>query len=94
MSDNVRLGLSPDEVPTCEGLLSWEETLSALQGMARGKSPGSDGLPVRVVQYTQLESIRLGFRVFAIRSNRHESFSLVSIRYTGSRFARDLENIA
>ena len=32
--------------------------------------------------------------VFAIRSNRHESFPLVSIRYTGSRFAQDLENIA
>ena len=32
--------------------------------------------------------------VFAIRSNRHESFPLVSIRYNGSRFARDLENIA
>ena len=32
--------------------------------------------------------------VFAIRSNRHESFPLVSICYTGSRFARDLENIA
>ena len=32
--------------------------------------------------------------VFAIRPNRHESFPLVSIRYTGSRLARDLENIA
>ena len=46
MVDNVRLTLPPDEVPTCEGLLSREETFSALQGMARGKSPGSDGLPV------------------------------------------------
>ena len=27
-------------------------------------------------------------------SNRHESFPLLSIRYAGSRFARDLENIA
>ena len=27
-------------------------------------------------------------------SNRHESFPLVSIRYTGSQFARDLENLA
>ena len=33
-------------------------------------------------------------RFDSIRSNRHESFPLVSIRYTGSRFARDLENIA
>ena len=33
-------------------------------------------------------------RFDSIRSNRHESFPLVSICYTGSRFARDLENIA
>ena len=46
MLDNLRLVLPPDEVPTCEGLLSREETFSALQGMARGKSPGSDDLPV------------------------------------------------
>ena len=31
--------------------------------------------------------------MLSIRSNRHESFPLLSIRYTGSRFARDLENI-
>ena len=30
----------------------------------------------------------------SIRSNRHESFPLVAIRYTGIRFARDLENLA
>ena len=29
----------------------------------------------------------------SIRSTRHESFPLLSIRHTGSRFARDLENI-
>ena len=29
-----------------------------------------------------------------LRTNRHESFPLLSIRYTGSRFARYLENIA
>ena len=55
----------------------------------------------RVVQYTQLESIRLS--VFAIRqtgnglvnpipSNQHESFVLLSIQHAGSRFAQDLEN--
>ena len=33
-------------------------------------------------------------RFDSIRSNRHESFPLLSIRYAGSRFARDLENIA
>ena len=33
-------------------------------------------------------------RFDSIRTSRHESFPLVSIRYTGSRFARYLENIA
>ena len=33
-------------------------------------------------------------RFDSIRTNRHESFPLVSIRYTGSRFARYLENVA
>ena len=50
---------------------------------------------VRVVLYTQLQSIRLRYLRFdSIRANRHESFPLLWSRYTGSRFARDLENIA
>ena len=32
-------------------------------------------------------------KILSIRSNRHESFALVAIRYTGSRLARDLEII-
>ena len=35
----------PDQVGLCEGYLSLEEVQIALSGMARGKSPGSDGLP-------------------------------------------------
>ena len=35
----------PDQVSCCEGYLSLEEVQIALSGMARGKSPGSDGLP-------------------------------------------------
>ena len=35
-----------------------------------------------------------GLKMLSIRSNRHELFPLVLIRYTGSRFAWDLENIA
>ena len=31
----------------CEGLLSREECFAALQGMARGKAPGCDGLPMK-----------------------------------------------
>ena len=30
----------------CEGLLSVEECFVALKGMARGKTPGVDGLPM------------------------------------------------
>ena len=45
---------------------------------------------LRVVQYTQLESIRLwNVRFVSIPSNRHESSPLLSIRKSGSRFARD-----
>ena len=45
------LGRLNQSLPTslsclCEGLLSCEEAFAALKGMARGKSPGSDGLPV------------------------------------------------
>ena len=34
-----------------------------------------------------------GLKMLSIRLDSIESFPLVSIRYTGSRFARDLENI-
>ena len=35
-----------DDSEVCEGLLSQEECFAALQGMARGKAPGCDGLPM------------------------------------------------
>ena len=35
-----------DNSEACEGLLSQGECLAALQGMARGKAPGCDGLPM------------------------------------------------
>ena len=35
-----------------------------------------------------------GLKMLSIRLDSIESFPLVSIRYTGSRLARDLENIA
>ena len=42
---NITLTLPSCEVSTCEGLLSADEVFTALNGMARGKTPGSDGLP-------------------------------------------------
>lgn len=38
--------LSASNSATCEGPLSLEECFSALSGMARGKAPGCDGLPM------------------------------------------------
>lgn len=46
MLSQLSLTLPSHEVPSCEGLFTVEEVLAALKGMARGKSPGSDGLPV------------------------------------------------
>ena len=43
--DNLSSSVPPSEVPLCEGYLSVDEVYKALLGMAKGKSPGSDGLP-------------------------------------------------
>ena len=45
---NVSSSLPPDEAALCEGHLSPAECLAALQGMARRKAPGLDGLPMEV----------------------------------------------
>ena len=44
--ENLTARLPADAVSSCEGPLSGQEVCSALEGMARGKSPGSDGLPM------------------------------------------------
>lgn len=43
---NVSSFLSADQAGSCEGYLTVSEVYTALNGMARGKSPGSDGLPM------------------------------------------------
>ena len=43
--ENLDLSLSHDQALICEGPLSVDEVFTALQGMARQKTPGSDGLP-------------------------------------------------
>ena len=43
---NVSVALPPADAEICEGLLSAEERWAALEGMARRKAPGSDGLPM------------------------------------------------
>lgn len=45
--DNLSLSLSCDESATCEGPISLTEGHAALLGMAKGKSSGSDGLPMK-----------------------------------------------
>ena len=43
---NITSVLPFDESEVCEGLLSQEECFAALQGMACGKAPGCDGVPM------------------------------------------------
>ena len=43
---NVSSSLPSDQVGCCEGHLSVSKVHAALLGMARGKSPGSDGFPM------------------------------------------------
>ena len=42
---NLTARIPADQVPVCEGHLSMAEVFVALKGMAKGKAPGSDGLP-------------------------------------------------
>jgi len=44
--DNLERRLDPEQASVCEGLITCEEALAAAKGMARGKTPGLDGLPV------------------------------------------------
>ena len=43
--NNIESSLPSDQSESCEGLLTVEECLEALTGMARRKAPGLDGLP-------------------------------------------------
>ena len=44
--NNISSSLDPDQAALCEGLLTPDECFLALQGMARCKAPGLDGLPM------------------------------------------------
>ena len=44
--DNVSSILPSDQAALCEGELTLEECFTVLTGMARGKAPGLDGLPM------------------------------------------------
>ena len=44
--DALSLSLSSDQAASCNGHISSNEAFAALTGMAKSKSPGSDGLPV------------------------------------------------
>lgn len=43
---NVSARLSPEQASFCEGYLSVEEVFTPLNGMAKGKAPGSNGFPM------------------------------------------------
>ena len=42
--------LTPEDKEKCEGLLTKEECLQVLKDMSLNKTPGSDGLPVELLQ--------------------------------------------
>lgn len=44
--DKLTSTLSQDQADSCDGHISLNEAFTALAGMAKGKSPGSDGLPM------------------------------------------------
>lgn len=44
----LSLSLSVDDAASCDGLISSNEAHTALLGMAKGKCPGSDGLPMEI----------------------------------------------
>ena len=65
--------LSCDQVALCEGHLSVEECHTALQGMARSKAPGSDGLPMEF--YLKFWNV-LGADLVAVLNSCFDSGSL------------------
>ncbi len=46
MLSKLSCRLSTEDCACCQGLLTLEECFAALSGMARGKTPGSDGFPM------------------------------------------------
>ena len=77
--------LSEDCKQSGEGVITSDECLKVLNSFALNKTPGNDGLPIAFYQ-TFWNVVRTLF-------DRIEC-PLMSIRETGSRFARVLENIA
>lgn len=72
MLNCLSLTVPPSDVPLCEGHFPCEEVLLALKGMARGKTPGSDGLPVGF--FTKFWDILGADLVEAFNSSYHDGF--------------------
>lgn len=76
--------LSPEWALSCKGLLSVDECFAALKGMARGKAPGLDGLPMEfylkfwdVLSVDLVEVLNFCFgRGYLAKSQRHGVISL------------------
>ena len=60
---NLDSTLDSDQAALCEGLVTLDECLTALQGMARSKAPGLDGLPMEF--YVKFWDV-LGFDLVAV----------------------------
>lgn len=80
----LSLSLSPEWALSCKGLLSVDECFAALKGMARGKAPGVDGLPMEfylkfwdVLSVDLVEVLNFCFgRGYLAKSQRHGVISL------------------
>ena len=67
--------LSQEEHACCEGLLTIEECFAALSGMARGKTLGSDGLPMEFYHL----SVLIWFVSSTLLTRPASSFPILSV---------------
>ena len=77
--NNVESSLPSDQSESCEGLLTVEECLEALTGMARRKAPGLDGLPAEF--YLKFWSV-LGQDLVQVLNSCYRAGSLTLSRWS------------
>ena len=71
--DNLDSFLTPEQAASCDGPLSVAEVLTALNGISRNKTPGSDGLPVEF--YIEFWHV-IGSDLTEVFNNAYDSDSL------------------
>ena len=71
--DNLDSFLTPEQAASCDGPLTVAKVLTALNGMSRNKTPGSDGLPVEF--YIKFWHV-IGSDLTEVFNNAYDSDSL------------------